>query len=245
MWDELRTRSLAEQRAALADSATRSRLVQEANQGDYGRSIGAETRKPEWEHIYPMEHSALPPFRSIADRAQELNQDPMEVFIDIALKHDLDIFFIQAAANQDQEVVLELMRHPYAIPTFSDSGAHVTQIMDSSLQTHMLGHWVRNQKAFTLEEAVHRMTQVPAEAWGFNDRGVLAEGKAADINVFDASTVSPNMPELLHDLPSGAPRLRQTATGFAATIVNGEVLVENGEPTGSTPGRLLRGPLAQ
>ena len=89
------------------------------------------------------------------------------------------------------------------------------------------------------------MTQVPAEAWGFNDRGVLAEGKAADINVFDASTVSPNMPELLHDLPSGAPRLRQTATGFAATIVNGEVLVENGEPTGSTPGHLLRGPLAQ
>ena len=245
VWDELRTRSLAEQRAALADTATRSRLVQEANQGDYGRSRGAETRKPEWEHVYPMEHSALPPFRSIADRAQELNQDPMEVFVDIALKHDLDIFFIQAAANQDQDVVLELMRHPHAIPTFSDSGAHVTQIMDSSLQTHMLGHWVRNQKAFTLEEAVHRMTQVPAQAWGFNDRGILVEGKAADINVFDAATVGPNMPELVHDLPSGAPRLRQTATGFAATIVNGEVLVENGEPTGSTPGHLLRGPLAQ
>ena len=168
----------------------------------------------------------------------------MEVFIDIALKHDLDIFFIQAAANQDQDVVLELMRHPYAIPTFSDSGTsprswtpHFKHICSAT--------GCGTKKAFTLEEAVHRMTQVPAEAWGFNDRGILAEGKAADINVFDASTVSPNMPELLHDLPSGAPRLRQTATGFAATIVNGEVLVENGEPTGSTPGRLLRGPLAQ
>jgi len=169
----------------------------------------------------------------------------MEIFLDIALKHDLDVFFIQAAANQDQDVVLELMRHPYAIPTFSDSGAHVTQIMDSSLQTHMLGHWVRNQGAFTLEEAVHRMTEVPATAWGFNDRGVLAEGKAADINVFDPNTVAPDLPELVHDLPSGAPRLRQTATGFGATIVNGEVLVENGEATGATPGWLLRGPLAR
>ena len=160
VWDELRTRSLDEQRAALTDPTTRTRLVQEAENGDYGRSIGAEARKPEWEHIYPMESSALPPFDSIADIASQLNQDPMEVFIDLALKHDLDIFFIQAAANQDQDVVLELMRHPYSIPTFSDSGAHVTQIMDSSLQTHMLGHWVRNQEAFTLEQAVHRMTQV-------------------------------------------------------------------------------------
>jgi N-acyl-D-aspartate/D-glutamate deacylase len=245
VWADLRTRPLDEQRAALTDPITRSRLIEEAVHGDYGRSIGAETRKPEWEHIYPMKNSALPPFQSIADLASERNETPMEVFIDVALEHDLDIFFIQAAANQDQDVVLELMRHPFAIPTFSDSGAHVTQIMDSSLQSHMLGHWVRNQGAFTLEEAVHRMTQVPASAWGFDDRGVLAVGKAADINVFDAETVAPNLPELRHDLPSGAPRLRQTATGFKATIVNGGVLVEDGEPTGLTPGRLLRGPLAR
>ena len=245
VWADLRTRPLDEQRAALTDPITRSRLIEEAVHGDYGRSIGAETRKPEWEHIYPMKNSALPPFQSIADLASERNESPMEVFIDVALEHDLDIFFIQAAANQDQDVVLELMRHPFAIPTFSDSGAHVTQIMDSSLQSHMLGHWVRNQGAFTLEEAVHRMTQVPASAWGFDDRGVLAVGKAADINIFDAETVAPNLPELRHDLPSGAPRLRQTATGFKATIVNGGVLMEDGEPTGLTPGRLLRGPLAR
>ena len=245
VWADLRTRSLEEQKAALLDPITRTRLIEEAVHGDYGRSIGAEARKPEWEHIYPMENSALPPFQSIADLASERNATPMEVFLDVALAHDLDIFFIQAAANQDQDVVLELMRHPYAIPTFSDSGAHVTQIMDSSLQSHMLGHWVRNQGAFSLEEAVHRMTQVPARAWGFDDRGVLAEGKAADINVFDPETVAPNLPELRHDLPSGAPRLRQTATGFRATIVNGGVLVEDGETTGLTPGSLLRGPLAR
>ncbi len=172
------------------------------------------------------------------------HKKPIDVFFDVAVANNLDIFFIQAAANQDQSVVLDLMKHPFAIPTFSDSGAHVTQIMDSSIQTHLLGHWVRNEKAFSLEEAIHRMTLVPARAWGFDDRGVLAEGKASDINIFDSESVSPNLPELLHDLPSGAARLRQTSVGIKATIVNGEILVEDGETTGATPGMLLRGPLA-
>ena len=188
--------------------------------------------------------SALPPYRSIAEIAVAENKKPIDVFFDVALSHNLDIFFIQAAANQDQSVVLDLMKHPFAIPTFSDSGAHVTQIMDSSIQTHLLGHWVRNEKAFSLEEAIHRMTLVPARAWGFDDRGILAEGKAADINIFDSESISPNLPELLHDLPSGAARLRQTSVGIKATIVNGEILVEDGETTGVTPGLLLRGPLA-
>ncbi|WP_419947000.1 amidohydrolase family protein [Candidatus Poriferisodalis sp.] len=77
--------------------------------------------------------------------------------------------------------------------------------MDSSLQTHLLGHWVRDRQEFTLEDAVHRITQLPAQAWGFDDRGVLAVGKAADVNVFDPETVSPDMPKLVHDLPAGAP----------------------------------------
>ena len=188
--------------------------------------------------------SALPPYRSIAEIAASENKKPIDVFFDVAVANNLDIFFIQAAANQDQSVVLDLMKHPFAIPTFSDSGAHVTQIMDSSIQTHLLGHWVRNEKAFSLEEAIHRMTLVPARAWGFDDRGVLAEGKASDINIFDSESVSPNLPELLHDLPSGAARLRQTSVGIKATIVNGEILVEDGETTGATPGMLLRGPLA-
>jgi N-acyl-D-aspartate/D-glutamate deacylase len=108
----------------------------------------------------------------------------------------------------------------------------------------MLGHWVRDKGEFTVEQAVNRMTQLPARAWGFGDRGELAPGMAADINVFDLETVSPNLPELLYDLPGGARRLRQTATGFRATLVNGEVLIEDGEPTSSTSGQLLRGPLA-
>ena len=244
IWKELREATLKDQLLALRDPGMRSSLIYEAEHGDYGRSIGAEARKPEWEFIYPMV-SALPPYRSIAEIAVAENKKPIDVFLDVSVSHNLDIFFIQAAANQDQSVVLDLMKHPFAIPTFSDSGAHVTQIMDSSIQTHLLGHWVRNKKAFSLEEAIHRMTLVPARAWGFDDRGILAEGKAADINIFDSDSVSPNLPELLHDLPSGAARLRQTSVGIKATIVNGDILVEDGETTGSTPGLLLRGPLAR
>ena len=169
----------------------------------------------------------------------------MDAFVDLALDANLELFFVQAIANQDQDLVLRLLKHPRAIPTFSDSGAHVTQIMDSSLQTHLLGHWVRDRQEFTLADAVRRITQLPATAWGFDDRGVLAVGKAADVNVFDPETVTPDLPELVHDLPAGEPRLRQTATGFAATIVNGEVITEHGKVTGAVPGRLLRGPLAR
>ena len=244
LWRDVRAGSLAEQRAALSDAALRARLVEEATNGDYGRALGPEARKPVWAHIYPLTQP-LPPFRSIEEIAAERGVTPMNAFVDIALDSDLELFFVQAIANQDQDLVLRLMKHPRAIPTFSDSGAHVTQIMDSSLQTHLLGHWVRDRQEFTLADAVRRITQLPATAWGFDDRGVLAVGKAADVNVFDPETVTPDLPELVHDLPAGEPRLRQTATGFAATIVNGEVITEHGKVTGAVPGHLLRGPLAR
>jgi N-acyl-D-amino-acid deacylase len=240
VWADLRTQPMTEQLRALNDPSTRELLVKEAEHGDYGRAIGAEARKPEWEHVFPLT-SMLPPFRSVAEIAAERGVGEMDAFLDLAIGADLDLFFMQAVANRDQNVVLELMRHPKAIPTFSDSGAHVTQIMDSSLQTHMLGHWVRDRQAFTLEEAVRKMTSMPAHAWGFHDRGVLAPGMAADVNVFNPATVTPNLPELVHDLPAGASRLRQTAEGFLATIVNGQVLVDAGTPTGTRPGQLLRG----
>lgn len=244
VWKDLRSQSLDEQRRALADPSMRAKLIDIADNGAYGRAIGTEARKPEWQYVFPVT-SGLPPYDTIAELAATRGRSAMATFLDIAIASDLNIFFMQAAANHDQDRVLEFLRHPQAIPTFSDSGAHVSQIMDSSLQTHMLGHWVRNEQAFTVEEAVHRMTQVPAAAWGFNDRGVIAEGMAADINVFDINTVTPDMPELVYDLPGGARRLRQTASGFKATLVNGQVLLDNGEPTGTRPGRLLRGRLAE
>ena len=129
--------------------------------------------------------------------------------------------------------------------TFSDSGAHVSQIMDSSIPTHVLSHWVRERQALGLEEAVRMLSFEPASAWGFADRGMVREGFAADLVVFDPERVAPDLPEIDTDLPGGAQRLKQGATGIRATVVNGEPLLRDGEHTGALPGRLLRGPLAR
>jgi N-acyl-D-amino-acid deacylase len=124
--------------------------------------------------------------------------------------------------------------------TFSDAGAHASQISDASIQTHLLAYWVRERKAFTLEEAVRMITLQPARTWRLRDRGVLGAGFAADITIFDPDTVAPLMPKVVYDLPGGARRYEQRAEGFAATIVNGQVFTRDGEATEARPGRLLR-----
>ena len=115
--------------------------------------------------------------------------------------------------------------------------------MDSSLQTHLLSHWVREEGAFTLEEAVRMITYDTATSWGFHDRGLLREGMIADITIFDPDSIEPRMPEVVNDLPSGAKRLKQYAQGMLATIVAGEVVLKDNQHTGALPGQLLRGPL--
>ena len=152
----------------------------------------------------------------------------------------MKMFFRAPIANEDMDEVIQLIKHPRSVVTFSDSGAHVSQIMDSSLQTHLLSYWVREKQALTLEEAVRQMTYNTATMWGLHDRGLIRQGMAADLLVFDPDTVGPNMPEVRHDLPSGARRLHQTATGIRNTIVNGAVLLENNVHTGATTGKLLR-----
>jgi N-acyl-D-aspartate/D-glutamate deacylase len=129
--------------------------------------------------------------------------------------------------------------------TFSDSGAHLSQICDSSIPTHLLGHWTRDRGEFTIEEAVRMLTLAPATAWGFADRGLLREGMLADVNVFDAATVAPAVPEVVTDLPGGGQRLSQRSVGFRATVVAGVPTIVDGEPTGATPGRLVRNHLAR
>ena len=116
--------------------------------------------------------------------------------------------------------------------------------MDSSLQTHLLSYWVRDQEALSLEEAVRQLSFVPASHWGLASRGLLREGWQADVVIFDPETVAPQVPTLTYDLPAGARRLQQKADGFLATIVNGEVVLQSNEHTGTLPGQLLRGPLA-
>src|SRR5882672_9806745 len=107
------------------------------------------------------------PAVSIDQIASEQSKDPVEVIIDIALDKHLKQFFLQTLVNEDQDHVLEMMKHPRSVVTFSDSGAHVSQIMDSSLQTHVLSHWVREKQALTLEQAVRMLSFDTATHWGF------------------------------------------------------------------------------
>src|SRR5690606_4222856 len=118
---------------------------------------------------------------TVADMARERNMDPVELMIDLALAKDFDQFFIQPFVNELEDEVLQMLKYPYAVPTFSDSGAHVSQIMDSSLQTHFLSYWVREKQEFTFEQAIRMMTFNMASNFGFSDRGLLRVGYAADL----------------------------------------------------------------
>jgi len=244
VWKELRALPLAEQRRRLHDPELRRRLIEASGESDGQRPVGAEARAADYDWLLVFD-TVEGPHRTVAEVARERGQHPAETMIDLALARDLDLFFLQPVANEDQDYALELMRHPRAVVTFSDSGAHVSQLMDSSLQTHLLYHWVRRKQAFTLEQAVRMLTLVPATLWGFADRGLIREGMAADLVVFDPETIAAEMPEVVDDLPSGARRLVQRTRGIAATVVNGEVLLRDGKHTGALPGRLLRGPVAR
>jgi N-acyl-D-amino-acid deacylase len=244
VWKDVRTLPSAEQRRQLRDPEMRRRLIAASGESDGRRPLGTEAKLADYDRLLVFD-TVEGPHRTIAEVARERGQHPAETMIDLALAKDLDFFFLQPVANEDQDYALEIMRHPRAVVTFSDSGAHVSQLMDSSLQTHLFSHWVRRKQAFTLEQAVRMLTLVPATLWGFADRGLVREGMAADFVVFDPATIAAEMPEVVDDLPAGARRLVQRTRGIAATIVNGEVLLRDGKHTGALPGRLLRGPAAR
>ena len=224
----------------LRDPKTRLALIDVARNAQYSATFGGEARPPVFERMQVLE-SPVPPHRTVAEVAAERGIDPVEAMVDLGLESNFEVFFVQTMSSFDEVAVVRSMKSPGTVMTFSDSGAHVSQMSDASIFTHLLAYWVRERGEFALEEAVQMMTSAPAQAWGFTDRGVLREGLAADINIFDPGTVAPALPTLAHDLPSGARRIVQKATGFLATIVAGEVTVRDGQSTGATPGRLLRG----
>ena len=244
VWKEVRKLPIEEQMRRLRDPQVRQRLVEATGERTNQDARGTEARQADYDSIQLMD-TVEGPHRSIAEIARARNQNPVETMIDLALEKNLETFFLQPIANENQDYAIEIIKHPRACVTFSDSGAHVSQLMDSSLQTHLLSHWVRTKQALTLEQAVRMISFVPATYWGFADRGLIREGMAADLNVFDPDTIAAEMPEVVNDLPAGARRLVQRSRGIAATVVNGEVLFRDGKHTGTLPGRLLRGPLAR
>jgi len=249
-WRELRRLPLAEQKQRLADRATRARLVaDEAGmkpRGNVFQGGGAATtdpRKPDYDNLYVMKGVDWDD-PTVAQLSAQRGKHPVEVMIDLALEND-DQVFVQPLVNEHPDHVLGMLKHPRTLATFSDSGAHVCQEMGSSLQTHMLSYWVRAKQAFTLEEAVRKLTFDNASAWELYDRGLVRTGYQADLVLFDEGRVRPAMPTVETDLPGGARRLVQKAEGIAATVVNGQVTLEHGHATGRMPGALLRGPGAR
>ena len=243
-WKAFRALPLRAQAAVLRDPAQRAPLVQEAITGPYRTPVGAEARPPDYQALRVLEPGDRP-LRTVSDVAAARRVKPIDALIDLSLAADFDCFFGQPFANQDMDQVLRILQDPHVVVGGSDSGAHVSQIIDSSIPTFLLSHWVRDRQAFTWEEGIRKLTFDPAMAFGFTDRGLIAEGRAADLVVFDPARVAPDLPHAATDLPAGATRLTQTAVGIDATIVNGEVLLRLGEHTGRLPGALLRGPLAQ
>jgi len=249
-WRQIRRLPLAEQKRRLADPATRRQLVAEEagmkprdNVFQGGGAATTDPRKPDYANLFVMKGVDWND-PTVAQLSAQLRRHPVEVMIDLVLEND-DQVFVQPLVNEDPEHVLGMLRHARTLATFSDSGAHVCQEMGSSLQTHLLSYWVRQRQAFTLEEAVRKLTFDNASAWEIHDRGLVRTGYRADLVVFDERRVRPAMPTVQTDLPGGARRLVQKAEGIAATVVNGQVTLENGEPTGRTPGVLLHGPGAR
>ncbi len=246
-WREVRGLPAEEQQRRFRDPETRARLVaDEARMRPRGTEFqggGAATtdpRKPDYANLFPMfdVHWDDP---SVADLAGPEGRNPVEVMLDLMAERR-ELVFVQPLVNEDPEEVRQMLEHPRTLATFSDSGAHVCQEMGSSLQTHLLSYWVRRRQAFTLEQAVRMLTFENASAWELHDRGLLRPGMKADMLLFDADRIQPRLPGVERDLPGGARRLVQKADGIAATIVNGRVTLEHGEPTGAQPGELLRGP---
>ena len=249
VWNEIRGLPVEEQKARFRDPEARGGLVAaEARMRPKGTEFqggGAATTdpfKPDYANLFPM-FDVKWDDPSVEDLARSSGRNPVEVMLDLMAENE-DLMFVQPLVNENRQEIREMLKHPRTIPTFSDSGAHVCQEMGSSLQTHLLSYWVRDQQAFTLEEAVRMLTFENASSWDMHDRGLLRAGHAADVVVFDEERIRPCLPTVERDLPGGERRLVQKADGIAATVVNGAVTLRDGEPTGAHSGTLIRGAAA-
>jgi N-acyl-D-aspartate/D-glutamate deacylase len=248
-WRELRALPMAEQKRRLADPAVRRELVAaEAkmkprdNVVQGGGAATTDPRKPDYANLFAMKDVDWDD-PTVAELAQARGQHPVEVMIDLSLAND-DQVYIQPIVNESPEDVLGILKHPRTLATFSDSGAHVCQEMGSSLQTHLLSYWVRKRGAFTLEQAVKKLTHDNAKAWELKGRGLVREGYQADLVLFEENGIRPCLPTVERDLPGGARRLVQKAEGIKATLINGALAFEDGEATGAYAGTVLKGRLA-
>ena len=224
------------QAAVYADTAFRNQFREELKQpmafGNWARITVHEVRSPALKALEG---------RSVADIAKEQGKDGVDTFLDLTLQDDLEVEFTMASFNTRVDRMAEILNDKSVLVALGDGGAHVDMLCDAGYPTYLLGTWVRERQALTLEEGVRRLTSDPAEVFGVRDRGRLAPGLAADLAIFDASRIgSTNRGERRFDLPGGGKRMVMPSRGVEYTVVNGAVTWEDGKLTGAAAGEVLR-----
>ncbi|MGI9424842.1 MAG: N-acyl-D-amino-acid deacylase family protein, partial [Hyphomicrobiaceae bacterium] len=237
---------LIERVSLMRDPATRKRILSE----DPIRTDDPLIRKPNYNRVFrlgdPPDYEQ-PWENALGPVAREQGRDPADIAYDALLENDgrglLYVPFVNYNAG-NLDAVREMMLHPNAVPGLSDGGAHCGIICDGSFPTYLLTHWTRDRtrgEKLSIPFVIAGQTRRTAASVGLNDRGVVAPGYKADINVLDYDRLAMSPPQVLYDLPEGGRRLVQETRGYEATIVSGVITRRNDESTGRRPGRLIRG----
>ena len=241
-WRSIMTSPSTERLERFADKALRKTLSDEVLGGTMAVALGFSGR---WDLMViakpALEKNAYLAGKSIAEMAEEQGKEPVDAFLDLTVEEGLKTWFARNEQNNDDDAMAEILSSDHTMIGLSDAGAHVVREGGYGIYVHFLSHWVRDKKVMALEEGIRRITSHQADFFGLADRGRLQQGLAADVVVFDLANLALDPTEETHDLPGGSMRLKQVASGIPYTIVNGEVLIENGEHTGALPGRVLRG----
>ena len=236
-WNELRELGLEERIQAIRNPDTRQRLVAEGK---------TEARFIEWmPWCFYMGDAARPCYtqdlsQNLFDLAEAAGEHPVETWLRMSDETNGKALFHIRLGNRDLTTLPDLLTTEWAMPGLGDAGAHVSQMMDSGWATFILSYWHRDQGLYSIQEAVRRISAMPANVLDLEDRGTLVVGKRADLNVFDIDRLEERMPEIVYDFPFGAPRFIQHAVGYKATVCNGQVVLQDDELTGERPGRILR-----
>lgn len=227
-------------KAVLAQAGFRAAVRAELAQPATFRLFNGEWDKVHVVEVARAEHAAFEQ-RTLAEIAAAQGLDPLDAMLDLALAEDLRTVFTAQLLNSDEEAVARLLTHPHSLVSLSDAGAHLTFFNDAGFGLHLLGHWVRERGVMTLAEAVRRLTAQPAAVFGIDDRGRLAPGLAADLLLFDPTTVGRGPKRRVFDLPGGAPRLTTDAVGVHGVWVNGVRVADAAglRPDAPRAGRLL------
>ena len=230
----------AEKAARLADPAVKAQILSETNDNPH---IFVQLLATNFSAMYPMEYPIeyLPNNEdSVAARAAAEGRDPEEWLYDFLADNAAQNLIYIPATSKSKDKIGELLKHPHTVEALGDGGAHVGSICDTSANLFLLTKWVFDEKLFALEEGIRMITSQPAEFFSFHDRGRIAKGMKADLNIIDFDNLRLKTPHMVDDLPGGGSRFVQDADGIIATFVSGHMIFDRGEPTGALPGKLVR-----